>query len=224
MEAALARGIDGVVTEGTGWGGWGEHEGGSDSGGGAGGAAGGGGSQGFMGYDGLWGGGGWGDGGGAVASYAVVPGGGMGFTWEAPAAVESPFGGGGDEGCGQGLTLVRYSAQPKPFCSHLPVSPCLIDGGKSIHPTCPTKYACTESNSERVSAPGCGYAGGGAVGGRRAYIFNVCVAPHRRRQVGRCRLPLSNPHRKRLETKRSKLKCDEPLSNFAFNFNLRRHS
>jgi ribosomal-protein-alanine N-acetyltransferase len=27
-----------------------------------------------------------------------------------------------------------------------------------------------------------GYAGGGALGGRRAYVFNVCVAPHRRRE------------------------------------------
>jgi len=32
---------------------------------------------------------------------------------------------------GQGPTLVHFSAQPKPFFSHLPVSPCLIDWGKS---------------------------------------------------------------------------------------------
>ena len=30
----------------------------------------------------------------------------------------------------QGLTLVHLSAQPKPFWSHLPVSPCLIDWGE----------------------------------------------------------------------------------------------
>ena len=29
---------------------------------------------------------------------------------------------------------------------------------------------------------GRGYAGGGALNGERAYLFNVCVAPHRRRQ------------------------------------------
>jgi hypothetical protein len=37
----------------------------------------------------------------------------------------------------QGLTLVQFSAQPKPFwsTSHLLVSPCLIDWGKIMHPT-----------------------------------------------------------------------------------------
>ena len=30
----------------------------------------------------------------------------------------------------QGLTLVHFSAHPKPFWSHLPVSPCLIDWEK----------------------------------------------------------------------------------------------
>ena len=40
---------------------------------------------------------------------------------------------------GQGLTLVHFSAQPKPFWSHLPVSPCLIDWGIIMHPTYPTK-------------------------------------------------------------------------------------
>ena len=39
----------------------------------------------------------------------------------------------------QGLTLVHFSAQPKPFWSHLPVSPCLIDWGGIMHPTYPTK-------------------------------------------------------------------------------------
>jgi len=35
----------------------------------------------------------------------------------------------------QGLTHVHFSAQPKPFRSHLPVSPCLKDWGKIMHPT-----------------------------------------------------------------------------------------
>ena len=33
----------------------------------------------------------------------------------------------------QGLTLVHSSAQPKPFWSHLPVSPCLLDWGEIMH-------------------------------------------------------------------------------------------
>jgi hypothetical protein len=39
----------------------------------------------------------------------------------------------------QGLTLVHFSAQPKPFLSHLLLSPCLIDWGKIMHPTYLTK-------------------------------------------------------------------------------------
>ena len=39
--------------------------------------------------------------------------------------------------------------------------------------------------------------------------------------VGRCSLTLSNPVLKASGTKRLKLKRDEPLSNFAFNSNLR---
>jgi len=42
--------------------------------------------------------------------------------------------------------------------------------------------------------------------------------------VGQCRLTLSNPSRTRAWFQRLKLICDEPLSNFAFNFNLRRYS
>jgi hypothetical protein len=30
------------------------------------------------------------------------------------------------------------TAQPEPFWTHLPVSPCLIDWGKIMHPTYPT--------------------------------------------------------------------------------------
>jgi hypothetical protein len=42
-------------------------------------------------------------------------------------------------------------------------------------------------------------------------------------KVGRCRLTVSNPSRKRAWFQRLKLKCDEPLLTFAFNFNLRRY-
>jgi len=38
-------------------------------------------------------------------------------------------------GDGQGLTLVHFAAQPVPFWSHLPGSPCLIDWGEIMHPT-----------------------------------------------------------------------------------------
>ena len=62
-------------------------------------------------------------------------------------------GSGGHHGGGghrQELTLVHFSAQPKPFWSHLPVSPCLIDQGKIKQPTHPTKHAYVEPNSGRV--------------------------------------------------------------------------
>ena len=44
------------------------------------------------------------------------------------------------------------------------------------------------SGGEGGDDEGEGYAGGGAIGGRRAYIFNVCVAHHRRRQGVAARL------------------------------------
>ena len=50
----------------------------------------------------------------------------------------------------QGLTLVHFSAQPKPFWSHLPTSPCLIDWGIIMHPTYPTKCAYVEPKSGGV--------------------------------------------------------------------------
>jgi len=50
-------------------------------------------------------------------------------------------GGGGGGARAQGHTLVHFSAQPKPFWSHLPVSPCLIDWGKIMRPTYATKCA-----------------------------------------------------------------------------------
>ena len=51
---------------------------------------------------------------------------------------------------GQGLTLVHFSAQPNPFWSHLPVSPCLTDWGEIMHPTYQTKCAYIELKSGRV--------------------------------------------------------------------------
>ena len=42
--------------------------------------------------------------------------------------------------------------------------------------------------------------------------------------VGRCRLTVSNPSWKQARCQRSKLKYHEPLSKFAFKFNLRRYN
>jgi hypothetical protein len=55
----------------------------------------------------------------------------------------------------QGLTLLHFSAQPKPLWStlHLTVSPCLIDRGKIMHPIHPTKCAYVEPKGRRVCAP-----------------------------------------------------------------------
>jgi hypothetical protein len=50
----------------------------------------------------------------------------------------------------QGLTLVQFSAQPKPFRSHLPVSPCLTDWGEIMYRTYPTKCAYVEPKTGRV--------------------------------------------------------------------------
>ena len=47
----------------------------------------------------------------------------------------------------QGLTVVHFSAQLK---SHLPVSPCLINWRKIVHPTYPTECAHDEPKSGRV--------------------------------------------------------------------------
>jgi hypothetical protein len=46
--------------------------------------------------------------------------------------------------------LVNFSAQPKPFWSQLPVSPCLTDWGEIMHPTYPTKCAYVEPKSGQV--------------------------------------------------------------------------
>ena len=56
----------------------------------------------------------------------------------------------------QGLTLVHFSAQPKPCWSHLSLSTCLIDWGKIMHPTYPTKcaYMLSRIVDECKSLPG----------------------------------------------------------------------
>jgi len=66
----------------------------------------------------------------------------------AGAAVESGESGSG--GGGQRLTLVPFSAQPKPFWSHLPVSPSIIDWGEIMHPTYLSKCADVEPESRRA--------------------------------------------------------------------------
>jgi hypothetical protein len=43
-------------------------------------------------------------------------------------------------------------------------------------------------------------------------------------KVGRCRLTVSKPELKGRLVQRLKLNCDEPLSNVAFNFNMRRYT
>ena len=48
------------------------------------------------------------------------------------------------EGGGQGLTLVHFSAQPKPLLSHLLVSPSLNRWRKTMHLTYSTNCAYAE--------------------------------------------------------------------------------
>jgi hypothetical protein len=50
----------------------------------------------------------------------------------------------------QGLTLLHFSAKFEPFWTHLRMSPSLIDWGKVMHPTYPTKCAYVEPKSGRV--------------------------------------------------------------------------
>ena len=50
----------------------------------------------------------------------------------------------------QGLTLVRFSSQPKPFWSHLHMSPCLIVWVNILQPTHPTNCAHVKPKSRRV--------------------------------------------------------------------------
>ena len=68
----------------------------------------------------------------------------------------------------QGLTLVHFSAQPKPFWSHLPVSPCLIEWGKIMHPTYPPQKMLTSSRKvDECKHLSSGCPGGGGAGGVR---------------------------------------------------------
>ena len=50
----------------------------------------------------------------------------------------------------QGLALLHFSDQPKPFWSHLPVSLCLIEWRNFTRPTYPKKRAYVEQSSGRV--------------------------------------------------------------------------
>jgi hypothetical protein len=53
----------------------------------------------------------------------------------------------------QGLTLVHLSGQHKPFWSHFPVFPCLIDCGELMRPMYHTKCACVEPKSGTSVSP-----------------------------------------------------------------------
>jgi hypothetical protein len=48
---------------------------------------------------------------------------------------------------GQGLTLVQFQPNLSRF-GHLLVSPCVTDGGKTMHQTYPTKCAYVKPKSE----------------------------------------------------------------------------
>ena len=73
---------------------------------------------------------------------------------EAAAAVSSTHSLFAPPGYGTELKAGAYTrpllSSPKPFWSHLPVSPCLIDWGKIMHPTYPTKCAYVEPKGGRV--------------------------------------------------------------------------
>jgi hypothetical protein len=85
---------------------------------------------------------------------AFNPGGSAGFNLHRPTLLTSTqVNGFMPNAPHQGLTLVHFSAQPRSFLSHLPVSPCLIDWGTIMHPTYPTKCAYVAPNSGRVLAP-----------------------------------------------------------------------
>jgi hypothetical protein len=51
-----------------------------------------------------------------------------------------------DQGASRGLHSSTFQLNPSRF-GHIP---CLIDGGKTMHPTYPTKCAYVELNSGRV--------------------------------------------------------------------------
>jgi hypothetical protein len=92
----------------------------------------------------------------------------------------------------QGLTLVHFSAQPKPFRSHLPVSPCLIDWGKSCAQRIPQNVLTLSRIVDKCRPQGGG--GGGGRGVERIQRGVLGAAP-----VRRCSLTPSNPRWKRLE-------------------------
>ena len=58
----------------------------------------------------------------------------------------------------------------------------LAHGVDGLDPTMAAAAVGSDEGGRGTEDHGEGYAGGGAFGGKRAYIFNVCVAKHRRRQ------------------------------------------
>ena len=93
-----------------------------------------------------------------------------------------------------GSSAVRAAASPGPEPASPPASG---EGGVAVTVAAAAAFAATAASDDAsvaasaalavdlpLSAPrdgGEGYAGGGAPDGRRAYVFNVCVAPHARR-------------------------------------------
>ena len=93
-----------------------------------------------------------------------------------------------------GSSAVRAAASPGPEPASPPASG---EGGVAVTVAAAAAFTATAASDDALvaasaalafdlplSAPedgGEGYAGGGALDGRRAYVFNVCVAPHARR-------------------------------------------
>ena len=68
-----------------------------------------------------------------------------------------------------------------PFAVAVAAAAAFANGGDGVLPWAPPAGAA-EEDGDGDRDTGRGYAGGGALNGERAYLFNVCVAPHRRRQ------------------------------------------
>jgi hypothetical protein len=104
------------------------------------------------------------------------------------------------DGSGHGFTLVHCSAQPEPFLSLNPAN--------------------MSANSAHYVKPK-----GGRVSGPGGWWLELGELREMMRTLGKAvQVDPIKPTLKAPETKRLKLKYDEPLSNFAFNFNLRRFS
>jgi len=102
---------------------------------------------------------------------------------------------------------VKISSQPKLFWSHLPVSPCLIDWGKSCTQRIPQNVLTLSRKVDECKPLAAG-------------LLRVQAA-------GRGRAAQVDPLQPKLEPpgiSSSKLKYDKSLSKFAFTFNLRRYA